>query len=314
MAVNTIATATLFQKNLDKAAAQQALTGWMEGNAGQVIYTGGSEVKIPKLDMDGLADYDRNNGFTDGGIQFEYETRKMTHDRGRSFSFDELYVDETSFVVTAATTMGEFQRLKVVPEIDATRIAEIATIAMGVENDTQVEYGYTPAKTTIVDKIKAGIQKIREAQFTGNLICYVTYDVQALVSQYYGEKLAAATFAVNGVDTRVPAIDGVPLVPVVSSCMYTKLKFNDGKTSGQEKGGYEKATDGLDINFEIVATEAPIAVQKTDNMRIFSPEINQKARAWAMDYRKFHDIWVLDNKKKGLFVSIKDSKPAVSEG
>ena len=314
MAVNTIATATLFQKNLDKAAAQQALTGWMEGNAGQVIYTGGSEVKIPKLDMDGLADYDRNNGFTDGGTQFEYETRKMTHDRGRSFSFDELYVDETSFVVTAATTMGEFQRLKVVPEIDATRIAEIATIAMGVEDDSQVEYGFTPAKTSIVDKIKAGIQKIREAQFTGNLICYVTYDVQALVSQYYGEKLAAATFAVNGVDTRVPAIDGVPLVPVVSSCMYTKLKFNDGKTSGQEKGGYEKATDGLDINFEIVATEAPIAVQKTDNMRIFSPEINQKARAWAMDYRKFHDIWVLDNKKKGLFVSIKDSKPAVSEG
>ena len=269
MAVNTIATATLFQKNLDKAAAQQALTGWMEGNAGQVIYTGGSEVKIPKLDMDGLADYDRNNGFTDGGIQFEYETRKMTHDRGRSFSFDELYVDETSFVVTAATTMGEFQRLKVVPEIDATRIAEIATIAMGVENDTQVEYGYTPAKTTIVDKIKAGIQKIREAQFTGNLICYVTYDVQALVSQYYGEKLAAATFAVNGVDTRVPAIDGVPLVPVVSSCMYTKLQFNDGKTSGQEKGGYKKASDGLDINFEIMSMEAPIAVQKTDNMRIF---------------------------------------------
>lgn len=313
MALNTIATATLFQKNLDKAAAQQALTGWMEGNAGQVIYTGGSEVKIPKLDMDGLADYDRNNGFTDGGIQFEYETRKMTHDRGRSFSFDELYVDETSFVVTAATTMGEFQRLKVVPEIDATRIAEIATIAMGVENDTQVEYGYTPAKTTIVDKIKAGIQKIREAQFTGNLICYVTYDVQALVSQYYGEKLAAATFAVNGVDTRVPAIDGVPLVPVVSSCMYTKLQFNDGKTSGQEKGGYKKASDSLDINFEIMSMEAPIAVQKTDNMRIFSPEVNQKARAWAMDYRKFHDIWVLDNKKKGLFVNIKDSKPVVSK-
>lgn len=313
MAVNTIATATLFQKNLDKAAAQQALTGWMEGNAGQVIYTGGSEVKIPKLDMDGLANYDRNNGFTDGGIQFEYETRKMTHDRGRSFSFDELYVDETSFVVTAATTMGEFQRSKVVPEIDATRIAEIATIAMSVENDTQVEYGYTPAKTTIVDKIKAGIQKIREAQFTGNLICYVTYDVQALVSQYYGEKLAAATFAVNGVDTRVPAIDGVPLVPVVSSFMYTKLQFNDGKTSGQEKGGYKKASDGLDINFEIMSMEAPIAVQKTDNMRIFSPEVNQKARAWAMDYRKFHDIWVLDNKKKGLFVNIKDSKPVVSK-
>ncbi|NFO38884.1 hypothetical protein FDB42_01970 [Clostridium botulinum] len=309
MATNTIATATLFQKNLDKQAAQQALTGWMEANSGQVIYNGGDEVKVPKLDMDGLADYSRTNGFTDGGIKFEYETRKMTHDRGRSFSFDELYVDETSFVVTASTVMGEFQRTKVVPEIDATRIAGIANIAMSVADDTQVEYGYTPAKTTIVDKIKFGIQSIRKAGFTGELVCYVTWDVQALVSQYYGEKLAAATFAVNGVDTRVPAIDGVPLVPVIDSCMVTKLKFNDGKSSGQEKGGFSKATDGLDLNFEIVAKEAPIAVQKTDNMRIFTPEVNQKARAWAMDYRKFHDIWVLDNKQKGLFVNIKDSKP-----
>ena len=49
MAVNTIATATLFQKNLDKQAAQQALTGWMEGNAGQVIYNGGAEVKVDRV-------------------------------------------------------------------------------------------------------------------------------------------------------------------------------------------------------------------------------------------------------------------------
>lgn len=308
MAINTIATATLFQKNLDKAAMQASLTGWMEGNASQVIYKGGAEVKIPKLDMDGLGNYDRTDGFASGGITFEYETRRMEYDRGRAFSFDELYVDETNFVVTASTVMGEFQRTKVVPEIDAIRIAKLSQIAMDVTGDTQAEYDYTPAKTTIVDKIKVGIQQLRKEGFTGNLVCYVTYDVQALVSQYYGEKLAAATFAVNGVDTRVPSIDGVPLVPVIDACMKTKLTLNDGKTSGQEAGGFTKATDGKDINFLIVAREVPIAVQKTDNMRIFTPEVNQKARAWAMDYRKFHDIWVLDNKQKGLFVNVKDAK------
>ena len=305
---NTIATASIIQNNLDKAAQQQSLTGWMEGNASQVIYNGGAEVKIPKLSMDGLGDYSRTDGFNTGSITFEYETRTMTHDRGRSFSFDELYVDETKFALTAATVMAEFQRTKVVPEIDATRISTIAQIAMGVTGDTQVEYGYTPTKTTIVDKIKEGIKTIRKAGFTSNLVCYVTYDVQAIISQYYGDKISSATFAINGVDTRVPSIDGVPIIPVIDECMVTKLKFNDGKTSGQEAGGFKKASDGLDINFEIVSMEAPIAVQKTDNMRIFSPEVNQKARAWAMDYRKFHDVWVLDNKKKGIFVNIKDTK------
>jgi len=309
MAINTIATAILFQKNLDKAAVQQARTGWMEANAGKVIYKGGKEVKIPKLTMDGLGNYDRNNGFNGGSVTFEYQTKEMVHDRGRAFSIDETDVDETGFVLTASTIMGEFQRTKVIPEIDATRISSLATMAMGV--DTQTEYGYNPAKTTIVDKIKAGIKTIRENGFEGDLVCYVTYDIAMLVSQFYGEKLAAATFAINGVDTRVPGIDGVPLVEMTSNKMVTKLKFNDGKTTGQEKGGFEKDAKGLDLNFLIVAKESPIAVSKTDNMRIFDPSTNQKARAWAMDYRKFHDIWVPDNKLLGLFANIKDAKQTV---
>lgn len=32
MAINTLATATLFQTTLDKVAVQDAVTGWMEGN------------------------------------------------------------------------------------------------------------------------------------------------------------------------------------------------------------------------------------------------------------------------------------------
>ena len=58
MAINTLATATLFQKTLDKAAVREAVTGWMDGNAGQVKYSGGAEIKIPKMSVQGLADYD----------------------------------------------------------------------------------------------------------------------------------------------------------------------------------------------------------------------------------------------------------------
>lgn len=308
MAINTLAAATLFQQNLDKAAAQQLLTGWMESNAGQVIYNGGNTVKIPKLSMDGLGNYDRDAGFNQGGISLTYETMTMTYDRGRKFLLDPMDINETNFVLTASKVMGEFQRTKVVPEIDAVRLSKIATLAIGVTGDTQVEYGYTPVKTTIVSKIKDGIKKIRKAGFTGELICYVTYDVQSLVSEYYGEKLTAATFAINGVDTRVPAIDGVPLLPVIDECMFTSIKLNDGKTSGQTAGGFTKATGAKTINFEIMAKECPIAVQKTDNMRIFDPNTYQGANAWSMDYRKFHDVWVLDNKLNGIFINVQEAK------
>ena len=55
MAINTLATATLFQSNLDKIAIQDAVTGWMDANAGQAIYNGGAEVKIPKMTVQGMA-------------------------------------------------------------------------------------------------------------------------------------------------------------------------------------------------------------------------------------------------------------------
>ena len=125
MAVNTIETATIIQTELDKAAVEQATSGWMELNDKLVKYNGGSEVKIPSLTMDGLADYDRKNGFTEGSVDFKYQTKTMTQDRGRSFSFDENDVDETNFALTASTVMGEFQRTKVLPEIDAYRYSKI---------------------------------------------------------------------------------------------------------------------------------------------------------------------------------------------
>ena len=111
MPINTLATATLFQNTLDKVAIREAVTGWMDANAGQVIYNGGAEVKIPKMSVQGLGDYDRDNGYQQGGVTLEYETRKMTQDRGRKFQLDPIDINENNFVTTAAAVMGEFQRV-----------------------------------------------------------------------------------------------------------------------------------------------------------------------------------------------------------
>ena len=110
MAINTLATATLFMTQLDKIAVQEATTGWMDANAGQVIYNGGSEVKIPKMSVQGMGDYDREAGYQRGSVTLEYETRKMTQDRGRLFQLDPMDINEANFIPTAGAVMGEFQR------------------------------------------------------------------------------------------------------------------------------------------------------------------------------------------------------------
>ncbi len=43
---------------------------------------------------------------------------------------------------------------------------------------------------------------------------------------------------------------------------------------------------------------------KTDNVKIITPEANQFADAWDIDYRKYHDLFIPDNKKAVIAVSL----------
>ena len=102
MSFNSFEYATVFMEELDSQLLDQSTTGWMEENAGQVQYNGGAEVKIPKMQMSGLGNYDRDGGFAKGAVTVTYETRKLTQDRGRTFQLDAMDVDEMNFAPTAA--------------------------------------------------------------------------------------------------------------------------------------------------------------------------------------------------------------------
>lgn len=310
MAINTLATETLFQRTLDKLAVQEAVTGWMDANAGQVIYSGGKEVKIPKLSVQGLADYDRDKGYVQGGSTLAYETHTMTQDRGRKFQLDAMDIDETGFVATAAAVMGEFQRVNVVPEIDAYRISKIATAAITAAKAGMVEYNYTPgaASTSALRKAKEGIKAVRDNGYNGPLVIMATSDFITELELELAGKITSVTFAQGGINTQVPSIDGVPFISVPSNRMYSAIKLNDGITEGQEQGGYEKGVSAKDINFIVTARTTPIAVTKQDKMKIFTPDQNQDADAWKMNYRRHHDLWVLENKIDSIYVSIKDTE------
>jgi hypothetical protein len=116
------------------------------------------------------------------------------------------------------------------------------------------------------------------------------------------------SFSKSGIQTQVPSVDGVPIIATPSNRMYSAIKINDGKTSGQESGGYVKGETAKNLNFFICPMSTPIAVTKQDIMRIFDPATNQRMNAWQMDYRRFHDIWVLDNKLDSIYLSIQEAE------
>ena len=298
--------ATIFQRELDKQVVAQATSGWMEDNAGLVKYSGGNEVKIPKINMNGLGKYDRATGFVGGSVTLEYETKTLTQDRGRTFMLDRMDVDETNFVATAANVMGEFQRTQVVPEIDAYRYSSISAQAIAAGS---ARGGYDPDAETILSEIKKDIHDIYDVAGEVPLVITVSMPVWAIISNSTEimKFLSVIDFSRGEVKTKVRGIDENPIIPVPSARMKTKYVFYDGKTAGQEAGGFVADTNkAKNINWIITPRTAPIAISKTDKIRIFEPDTNQQADAWKIDYRKYHDLWIKDNQLAAIRVCIKE--------
>lgn len=293
---NTIEYAKVYQQQLDTLATQEMTTGWMEANAGQVKYNGGNEIKIPKMSLDGLADYDRATGYPDGTVTLTYETKQMTQDRGKKFRLDAMDVDETNFATTGASVMGTFQRDHVVPEVDAYRIATLYGAAKTAGNVTE---SYTPAKDTIVEKLKADITKVRKAG-AKNVVVHISFDALGALETALATQLHNTTWSQGGINTQVPTFDGAPLIATADDRMYAKVTIDpDDGYSGEGN-----------INWIVMDSRVPIAVSKTDKVKIIDPDTNQSADAWDLTYRKYHDIWVMDNKAKLVAACLSGTAPA----
>lgn len=298
---NTLAYAEIFQSELDKQMLELPTSAWMESNAGQVKYNGGNKVNIPNMSLDGMGDYDRAKGFVDGAVTLTFEQFTMTQDRGRSFMLDSMDIDETNFAATAANVLNEFQRTKVVPEVDAYRYAQIATLATAKSKT----HTYTPAQATILATLLNDIATVRDVVGESEpLVITISAKVAAILDTAQGieKHLSVTDFQSGKVNLKVKAIDEIPLVRVPSARMNDTITINDGTTPGQTAGGY--TATGNDINWIICAQKAPIAVSKTDKVRIFNPDQNQNADAYKIDYRKYHDLWIKDNAFDSVIVCL----------
>lgn len=303
MAINTLQYSQQFQTVLDAQMLAGATSAFMEANAGQVKYDGGDTVHIPEISMQGLAKYDRDEGFNQGSVTLKFNPYKMTQDRGRTFQLDSMDVNETNFVATAGTVMGEFQRTQVIPEIDSYRYSKIAALAT---TENKVTTGFTPAVATILEKLEAEITEIQDVVGEDEgLIIVMSTKLRTILnnSDKFNRYLNVAEFKNGSVNTTLKSFNDIPILGVPSARMKTAYVFNDGKTANQQAGGFKADTAAKDINWIIMPQSAPIAVSKTDKVRVFTPELNQKADAWKIDYRKYHDLWIPKNRFAAIRVN-----------
>ncbi len=302
MALNSLAYATQLQKKLDASATLGLTSGWMDANAGQVEYNGGNKIKMPDINTTGLKDYDRDKGYPEGSVTLTLKQYDMTMDRGTSFQLDAMDVDETNFIANATAVVGDFQKEQVLPEIDAYRYSKLYALLKEAGKMTM----YTAEEKTVMDALLADIGMIRdEIGEEIPLVISIALKVKTILEKddKFAKRLDVADFKAGVINTRLKQIDNCYLKPVPSARMKTSYVFRDGKSEGQEDGGFAPGESSKQINWIITAQDAPIAVTKQDKMKIIDPETYQKADAWFIGYRRYHELWYPENRYKKGFVN-----------
>lgn len=292
---NVLTYAQIFEATLDKQMLEVMTSAWMEANASQVRYTGGNTVQIPKLSMEGLGTYSRSTGFDNGPATLTWETKTLTQDRGKEFNIDAMDVDETNFVMQAGTILGEFQRTKVAPEVDAYRYSTIFNLA----NQGLKTGAYTPVVGTVYTQLKSDISTIQDViGETEDLVIMISHSAGNTLdlSTEFDKDVSLIDLNVGGIMTKVRAFDGLPMIRVPSARFKTLFTFS-------ATNGFAAGTGAMNINWIIAARSALIAVVKTDKIRMFDPAVNQDMDAWKIQYRKYHDIWIKDNALDAIYVS-----------
>lgn len=285
---NTIALAKKYVALLDEVYKETAKTAVLESDASLAQQgANANEIIIPKLDMDGLGDYDRNSGYTTGSVTLTNETVKFNYERGRMFQVDAMDNEESQNIAFGRLA-GEFIRTKVVPEIDAFRFATLA----GINGISKVAAGATLADgAAVITALRAATNKMDEDEVPmEDRILFITPTL-------YGAVQDLDTTKSKEVLARFSQVIQVP-----QSRFYTAIDLKDGKTEGEEAGGYIKATAGKDINFIIAHKPAVIQYTKHAVPKIITPELNQDADAWKYGYRNYGLEDVYENKVAGIYL------------
>ena len=276
-------TAALFKAYtplLDEAYKLASLTSKLDTASELIRYTQGSrEVVVPKMTLQGLANYDRASGYVGGEASMTLETLTMNYERGRMFSIDSMDNEETAGVAYGRLA-GEFLRSYVVPEIDAVRFATYAALAGTHPTDANINAAGWYA---LVSAAQVAMTEAEVPESDRHLFITATGHADILNKGLTESKVFFDNFA------------SVTVVP--------QARFYEAVTlAASGAGGYARTTGANNINFLIIHKPAVIQVLKHQDAKIINPQQNQDADAWKFGYRVYGLNDVYDNKVKGIYL------------
>lgn len=285
---NTIARAEKYLPLIDQIYKRESLTAVLDGQT--LDWNGADTVRIMKVEGSGLGDYSRATGYPAGDVTVAWEVLKLAEERGKEISIDRMDDEETLGRAFGAA-FNDLLTNHAAPEMDAYRFAKYASAAnVGTDSADLTEATILGA----IDEASAAMDSA-EVPETGRLLFVSSAMKHALANAVNRQWGSDAT-----INTYLQGYNDMRIIYVPQSRFYSAVTMN----SGASAWGYSKGGDAKNINFMMVHPTAVIQAVKFALPKIFSPDENQTKDAWKLQFRQYHDAFVLENKVKGVFAHV----------
>lgn len=305
-------------KAWDKVYKAEACSSVLDGDKDLLKFTGVKTVKIAKFASTGMGNYNRANkqvdgnyagsetaggatgkgyGYQQGDVSLEWEEFTINCDRGTQLRI-ELFDDEETDGLAVAMATKEFSRTKVVPEVDAYVFSKLAEFAGTVSTSTiELASGTGYNANGPIQALNDAFEKLSDFEVPENdqvIFCSNKFYNQ-LRSTGEVVKVLRQTEYNENVKFTIGEYEGREIIAVPANRFRTLIQLNGDS-------GYSWQSGSQKIDFIVVAKSAVAHVTKYDKVKVFGPEVVQDFDGYKVNIRVYHDVFVPDNKRVGIYV------------
>lgn len=307
-------------KAWDKVYQAEACSSILDGDKDLLKFTGVKTVKIAKFGSSALSDYRRANkpetgdysgftsgtdagkgyGYKQGDVDLTWEEFTIKCDRGTQLRI-ELFDDEETDGLAVAAATKEFSRTKVVPEVDAYVFSKLAEYAGKVESKTitlKEGTGYNEAGP--IQALNDAFEWLSDNEVDDDQVIFCS-------NKFYNQlrstgevvKVLRQTEYNENVKFTIGEYEGREIIAVPARRFRTLIQLGDD--------GYNYKAGSKAIDFLVVSKAAVAHVTKYDKVKVFGPEVVQDFDGYKINIRIYHDVFVPDNKRIGIYAHVSDT-------
>ncbi len=249
---------------------------------------------MPTITLSGYKDHVRDGTKNRGTVGNTFQAFTLTHDRNIEFYVDEMDVDETNQVLSAANITAVFNQEQAIPELDAFRYSKLYAefVANGGEVNTE-----TLTEQNILQIFDQMMEAMDEAAVpqSGRMLKVTPRVYTMLKNAEKLQRFIDVSGGAKNINRNVRSLDEVTIVTVPSDRMKTLYDFSEGFTPGE---------GAKQINMILYHTSAILAPVKVSDIYLWNKgQTPDSAFGYLYQNRMYTDLFVIKAKKDAIAIN-----------